>query len=69
MVVEDEVDERTQMVADMNRTRGTIEVPTIVMDHPQARGVRVVPEDGKKKPLTIGYCGRKGHKESECGGG
>ena len=68
MVVEDEVNWPTMEVANESRTRGTMDVPTI-LDPPRAGGVRVVPRADKERSQTASIVAGRAKKrvlEEDC---
>ena len=66
MVVGDDMDRHAIVAADKSRTRGIIDMPTTVLNPPQAKGGHGSPRNRQEKAETkCWYCGVKGHRESE----
>ena len=68
MGVEDEVDRHTIVEANKSRKEGTEGVLTVVLDLPQAGGVKAAPEIGKQKlTRNVGIVARKATMRASVG--
>ena len=66
VVVVDKASRCTMEAADGTKEEGTEVIPTTIPDPPEAGGVEATKTGKGKSVVECWYCGKKGHKESEC---